>query len=60
MQHKGQGQMAHILDGQHNWTMLCKGLQALEWPDEELEHCQMRMPIEHYQHAKDCQALVCR
>ena len=60
MQHEGQGQTSHILDGWHEWTMPCKGLRARESRDEELKHSRMRMPVERYQCAKVCQALVCR
>ena len=54
MQHEGQGQTAYILNGQHDWTMLYKGLRVREWPDEELEHSQIRKPAEHYRRAKEC------
>jgi hypothetical protein len=60
MQHEGQGQTACILDGQHDWTMPYKGLQARECLDEELKHSQMKMPVARYQRAKKCQVLICR
>jgi hypothetical protein len=59
MLHEGQGKMAYIFDGQCDQTMPCKELQVLECPDVELEHYQMRMPAEHYQCAKEHQALIC-
>ena len=60
MQRRGQGKTAHILDGQHDWTMPCKGLRVRECLDEELGHSQMRTPVERYPHAKKRQPLTCR
>ena len=59
MQHEQQGQMAHILDGRHDWTMPYKELQVQEWRDGELERSHTRMSVEHYRHAKEGQALIC-
>jgi len=58
MQRKGQEKIADILDDQLDQTMPYKGLQAQECPDVGLERCRMRTPVEHYQHARECQALI--
>jgi hypothetical protein len=60
MPHEWQGKMADILDSQPDLTMPCKGLQVLGLQDEESRCCQMKMPVEHYQHAKECQASMGR
>jgi hypothetical protein len=28
--------------------------------DEELGHCRMKKPVEHYRHARECQVSICR
>lgn len=58
MQHEGQKQTAEILNCQPDWTMLSKALQVWGLCNEESGHCQMKMPVEHYQHAEECQALI--
>ena len=58
MQHEGRGKMAHILDDQRDQTMPCKGLQAQECQDVGLVHYRMRMPVERYRRAMECQALI--
>jgi hypothetical protein len=52
--HEWLGQMADILDSQPDLTMPYKGLQALGLQGEELKHCQMKRPVEHYRHAEEC------
>jgi hypothetical protein len=58
MQHEGQRRTVEILNGQPDWTMLGEGLQVQGLGNEESGHCQMKMPVERYQHAEECQALI--
>lgn len=51
MQLEVQELIANILDGHSDWTKPGKELQVLEFLNEELEHCQMKKPVEHYRHA---------
>ena len=37
--------------------MPCEGLQAQGQLGEELEYFQMRMPVEHYRHAKEIKGM---
>jgi hypothetical protein len=53
MQDRGQKQIADTLDDQPDQTKPYKGLQAQGWPDEVLGPFWMRMPVGHYQHAKE-------
>jgi hypothetical protein len=60
MQHEGQGQTPYISDDQPDWTMPCKGLQALGLRDEESEHCRMKRLVGRYRHAEERQTSICR
>src|SRR5271155_2786608 len=58
MRHEGQRRMVEILNGQPDWTTLGEGLPVRGLQNEESAHCRMKMPVEHYRHAEEHQALI--